>query len=206
MAYLVHGGDAAFDAMMFGEHHTGTIDYLNEQRGKVRSYLNEAGLRFRERAETVIDRFNYSEAMRLTRAVNRAFNNAWNLDTITRLPDIGAIQHAKPNMQRWIMAEPTIRTAYHNQQCDGYSDTYVDDAPTSVGESHYEYRRATHAVFFQHANRPNLCSTTYFETLRPDERSLVLEEQVDILQTWHTARQLLEAGKEDPTSVFNAML
>lgn len=85
MAYLIQGGDDAFNAMLYGEHHPGTVNYLAEQRSKSRNYLSEAGHRFRERAENVIQRFNYSDAMRLTRAVNRAMNNAWNLDLITRL-------------------------------------------------------------------------------------------------------------------------
>lgn len=207
MAYLIQGGDDAFNAMLYGEHHVGTVNYLAEQRSKVRNYLSEAGHRFRERAENIIQRFNYSDAMRLTRAVNRAMNNAWNLDAITRLNDIGQLQHAKPNMQRWIMAEPSLRVMYHQQKCDGYSDSYVDSQPNVVGEAHYEYRRATNGVFFgkQDSKEP-LCAVTYYESLRPNERELLFDEQVDILSTWELARKLILEGKEDPTSVFNSML
>lgn len=206
MAYLVTGGDDAFDAMLYGDHHAGTIAYLDEQRSRVRNYLTDTGMRFRERAEAVVQRFNYSDAMRLTRAVNRAMTNAFKPNNVRRLENIGQIQQAKTEMQRWIMAEPTIRAAYHAQRCDGYSETYVDDQPKAIGSNHYDYRRATNGVFFGRNNKEPLAAVTYFETAKPNDVELSFDDQVNIINTWDLTRRLLLEGKEDPTSVFNAML
>lgn len=205
MAYLIEGGDSAFDAMVYGEHHQGTIAFLDEQRNKTRNYLTASAQEFKQRANTVIERFNESTAMRLTRAVARKMANSWNMDTIMPLTTIGQLQHSKPTMQKYIMAEPTVRKAYHDQRCDGFSDSYVDLQPKVVGNEHYEYRRATNAVFFGGGEKP-MESVTYYEKLKDDDRNLTTEEKADVMLTWRTAKELLLTGKEDPTSVYNALL
>lgn len=43
---------------------------------------------------------------------------------------------------------------------------------------------------------------TYYESLRPNERELLFDEQVDILSTWELARKLILEGKEDPNVSF----
>lgn len=206
MAYVIEGGDAAFDAMVYGEHHQGTVAFLDNQRNKVRNYLTDTAQRFKARAETLLDRYDASAAFRMTRAVARKMANCWNADVIAPLQNIGEIQHSKITMQRWIMAEPTVRTAYHRNTCDGFSDSYIDIQPTEVGAGHYDYRRATNAVFFNAGNNKPLESVTYYETLKPDDRALHALEQADILFTWRSVKEHMDAGGEDPTSVYNAML
>ena len=46
----------------------------------------------------------------------------------------------------------------------------------------------------------------YYDPLSDDERELTLYEKIDILNTWDLVKSLLEAGGEDPTSQYGAML
>lgn len=203
MVMVIQGAEA-FDALAFGSQHPGTLNFLESQRTAVRNNLNEFGRQFLQTADTYMQRFNNAEFVRITRAALRKAQYVWRNDELMELKSIGEIQQAKPIMQRYIMAEPELRQMYIEQRVDGYSDTYVDLEPGRVGRDHYDYRRVVNAVFVPN-EEDNLVSTTYYETLRADDRELYPTEQVAVLATWHGLKPLL-LGKDDPTSVYNAAL
>ena len=109
-------------------------------------------------------------------------------------------------MQRWIMANPDVRKLYHEQRIDGYSDTYEDIHENSIGESHYDYRRVMNGIVVDNDDEEadyGWSSVTYFEDLAEEDRELRIDEQYDILSSWHYLQRYLAVGKEDPTSLFN---
>jgi hypothetical protein len=115
------------------------------------------------------------------------------------------MQNASLTMQRWIMAEPTVRTLFHKQLCDGYSDTYVDMYPGRVGEDHYDYRRVMNGVVVPHEERGG-DATTYMEDLIPDDVELDLNDQIDIISSWQFIQAKVAERNEDPTSKYNGTL
>ena len=104
-----------------------------------------------------------------------------------------------------IMAEPTLRRMYHQQQVDGYSENYVDVQPGKVGEDHYDYRRVTNGVFMQDEDG-EWSAKTYYEDLLEGSGEFDFLEQVDILRTWEQMRIQLAKRKDDPTSRWNSSL
>ena len=161
-------------------------------------------------ARDMYERMSGSQAARMLRAVSRSVRNFWQIDDIRVLTDIDQFQHAAPKMQRWIMAEPTVRTLYHKQRLDGYSESYVDIDPQGIGESHYDYRRAMDGIVVVNedakGNDPEYVADNYMDELLPEDADLTLEEQSDILLAWEHAKAHILRRKEDPTSRFNADL
>lgn len=208
MATMIEGADS-FDALVYGELHPGTINFLNSQQQSfgVTDMLTEKAMQFRQSIESQVQRFNVSSFMRTARAAIRKVSNVWRTDDIIPMSDIGQMQHAKPLMQRYIMAEPTLREMYIEQRVDGYSESYVDTDPNKVGYDHYDFRRVTNAVFTNlgREEQSSFEAVTYYEQLRGNDRELHFEEQQDVMVTWSNLRPLL-LGQEDPTSKYNASL
>jgi len=209
VAIIYDGGVDLFSAMSGGQPHPGTIDFLSRQFNNVSNNLSEVSRRFHEKAKTVFDKTYNSDAMRLARAASRRVKSLWGSDEIKALVNIGDLQHARVNQQRWIMANPLARELYHEQRLDGYQDSYVDMQPGVRGEDHYDYRRVMNGIVSfseETENEANWSATTYFDMLYDEDRELDIDEQANILSTWHYLEMYLKAGKEDPTSKFNSDL
>lgn len=207
MIQVTVGGSDEFNALMYGQKHPGTLQFLQNQVTNISSTLNDAGRSFFAGARDVYERFNGENAMRLARAAMRKAGSAFQRDEIRPLFTIGEMQQAPLSMQRFIMAEPTIRNMFHQQRCDGYSDTYIDLHPTAVGVDHYDYRRAmNHMVVDSEDEEHEYVCRIFFDDLVDGDRELALDEKVDVLSTWDLMKAFMEKGGEDPTSAFASNL
>lgn len=210
MAHVIEGGSDAFNALIYGEPHPGTRDFLRNQVETMSDRLTEAGRNFMQGAREVYERVSGSTAARLARAASRQFRSLWQQDDIRELAELADLQTAPLTMQRWIMAEPTIRKLYQKQRCDGYSGSYTDVWSGDLGENHYDWRRV-HSGLVQFTvdehgeETEDWYATTYLEDLLPDDSDLYLEDQVDIKTTWDNVVSAIRAGK-DPTSKWDSDL
>jgi hypothetical protein len=205
---LTASGDNEFDALVYGARkHPGTIAYLQKQLEPFRSGggLTEFGRQFADTARSLYESFNGSEAMRLARAAIRRAGALYMSDTIQSIWELGRLQNAPVAMQRWIMAEPETRRLFHQQRCDGFSDTYIDVEPGAIGEAHYDWRRI-HDGLAQKTADGELVFEQYWERLKEGDRHLELDEQSDIIATHSFARAHALAGTEDHTSNEGGML
>lgn len=209
MAQVLHGGTMMFDALAYGQPHPGTQQFLQMQFEAPTRYLTEAGERFFAGAQELYERISGSTADRMMRAAGRAIRSMWQLDEIRPLRTVEDFQHAPLSMQRYLMAEPLVRERFQQQRLDGYSESYVDVFPNAIGEDHYDYRRVMNGMVVVNEDPDGDGSwqaTTYMEELLPDDNELHLEDQIDLMDAWKFMRQHLLAGREDPTSRFNADL
>lgn len=209
MAQFIDGGNLMFKSLMYGRPHPGTMQFLETQAQSMSSALTDAGSRFMETARDMYSHLESSNAIRAMRAAGRAVRSLWQLDEIRELIDVGQLQHAPLSMQRWIMAEPTTRGLFQKQRLDGYSETYTDLFPGTIGEEHYDYRRVMDGVVVVDAEpdergEHGWTATTYLEELLSDEDDLMPAEQQDILATWGRQIAAAQRKKEDFTSKFNA--
>lgn len=207
MAVVLNGSNAMFDALIFGNGNRSGGEYVAQLN---QSFANNV-------AAHVLDQFhamqNHSmfqsyrdDALRTLKALGRGIANAFQTNGVNELYDIGQMQHASLVMQRWIMACPEVRTMYHQNLIDGYSDTYEDRAPGNVGIDHYEYRQVTNGITMSHDNEEEYTRWRWTEVPLHHDDELTFDEQMSIIYTWDRARAALQIGKEDPTSKWNQSL
>ena len=202
------GADSEFDAFIYGEKHPSTLNYLRNQFSRAADTLAEPVREFMQQSRDLFEHFNSSEAMRFARnAVSRVFQStpAVVIDTVHSLFDLYQFQNAGLTMQRWVMANPVARKLYHDQQIDGYSDTYVDMHPEDIGENHYDYRRVNDGLV-KLSEEHGWTITQYSDELKNGDRDLMIEEKSDILHSWSNLEYLLSLCKEDPTSASGGFM
>lgn len=205
MAQFHVGDQDTYSALVYQEHHPGTLRYLQHQVEQPTAALSETTRAFMDQAKEMYERFSSSDAMRRVRAAGRYISNVWKRDVIRPLNDLGELQHAPLAMQRWLMAYPEIRTMYHQQQCDGYGETYVDAEPGLVGSRHSDYRAVMSGIVVMDEENETWSSTQYFDSRLDDddEVDLDFDQKLDILSAW-TAMSIAVANGDDPTSKWNA--
>ena len=205
MVQVVVGGNTEFNALVYGHKNPGTISYLEQQSFTLSPHLTAAGQAFFANQSQLYEQFNGAEAQRLAAAAVRKVAAIFQPNSIRPLYTLADIQNAPLVMQRWIMAEPTVRDLYHQQRCDGYAESYVDMQPAFVGREHYDYRMVTHGLI-QTENEDEPLARFFFDDLAEGDRELTLDEKTDIVSTWDIVKNMVKAGKEDPTSVFGTQL
>lgn len=201
---VVSGGTAAWNAIAYGQQNPLNLGYFKQQLENIGTNLNEQAKVFYQDVQDLYNKFNSSEAMRLMRSAMKSAASLFNDNIIRPLTTVDELQNASLQMQRWIMANPVIRQMYHDQQCDGYSDTYVDIEPGKVADQHYDYRRVMDGIVV--CNEDAEYFTEYFEDLYEGDRDLILSEQSDVLRTWEVLEAMVKAMKDDPTSQYGAQL
>ena len=203
MPVIIEGGPETFRAMAYSAPSPSLTGFFSQQLDQFSSQVIQGAHHYVDIARQTFDSFNSSEAMRLAKAVRRKVDSLWTKEGIYPMLEIGQLQHANLTMQRWIMAEPTIRKLYHQQRCEGYADTYVDMHPTDSGESHYDWSRVMDGMVVEQEDE--LVSVQYFDEIQEGDE-LDIDDQVAILRTWDSVKNAIHENKEDPTSPFNASL
>ncbi len=205
MATVFEGGIRGLDALLYPDYNPTHLQYFQNTIQQASQKLASAGQQFIEKAQSVYERVNGSAAIQATRNVLRMVDNTFHNSThIYQINTLEQFQSATVTMQRWIMAEPSVRTLYGEQRCDGYSDTYVDIDPGVVGNRHYDYRRVMNGIVEDEGE--SWVVRQYWDELREGDRDLSIDEKTDILNTWDIIQMFIKRGKEDPTSMFGGTL
>lgn len=202
---IIDGGDVAWSAVAFGNHNPVNLDYFKNQLNIVTNNLTDYAKGFYSEVNNIVDRFTNSDAMRSVRLALKGAASLFSNEIIKSLYDIEDFQTASMTMQRWVMANPVVRKSFHEQKCDGYSDTYVDLEPNRIGDKHYDYRRVMNGVA-QFDEDGNEYFKLYFEDLLKEDKELTLSEKSDILHSWDIIEMFMRANKLDPTSQYGANL
>ncbi|MNU19668.1 hypothetical protein D3C71_79010 [compost metagenome] len=205
MVQVVVGGNTEFNALVYGQKNPGTISFLEREAFTVSPHLTAAGAQFFANQAALFEQYNGAEALRLAAAAVKKVGSIFQPNSIRALLTVPEIQNAPLAMQRWIMAEPTIRELYHQQRCDGFADTYVDMHPGFVGREHYDWRQVQHGMV-QTEDEEAPLATFYFDELAEGDRELTLDEKMDIVSTWEVVKLNAKAGKADPTSAYGTEL
>jgi hypothetical protein len=198
------------DAELFGEPHQGTLNYLRERVERHAPRVKQVFDGFFEDARDTFERYNGESALRRIRSRVRRTADTFKRDVIRPLRKIDDIQHAKPLMQRYIMANIMARIAEEEQRIDGYSDDYRNAHPGRRGFRDPDHMRVIDGILFDE-DRFGVSSedaedawVAYQDLFcHGDERDLDVVEQADILSTWDILEMHMAARKKDPTSVLN---
>lgn len=201
---IVEGGRSGFDGLVYGIHNEHDTNFFRNQATNMPQMIGQYGEMFKESTQNLFDRFHGSQAIQLAKLAIHHATQIFKSDGIRSLFDTVDFQTAGLVMQRWVMANPTVRTMYHNQQCDGYSDTYVDRDPGKVGDNHYDYRRVMNGI--AHETGDNWQVNIYSEELRDGDTELMIQEQATILQTWDILNLMFKRGYDDLTNQYGGKL
>lgn len=202
---IIHGGVDTWDALAYGEQNPINTNYFRNQIQSSFNSLNEIGRQFFSDARELYEKFNGSAAMQAVRNATRAAASVFQPNIVRSLFEIHDFQNASLVMQRWLMANPVVRQRYQEQKCDGYSDTYMDMHPGTIGETHYDYRRVMNGII-QDTEDDGWKVKFYPDELLNGDRELFLDEKVDILSSWDIIQGFMKAGQEDPTSPYGTKL
>ena len=201
MSTYSFGAADAFDAFVYGAPHPNTISSIQGQLTQMSQNVVGAGLAFMQKAQDAFNYFNSSAAFQFVRSVLQSATETGVVETTRVMPLLNLLdlQGASLTMQRWIMANPTVRALYYQQRCDGYADTYVDAHPGDIGKLHHDYRRVMDGML-EFDDKGEWVITHYLDVLGEDEAPLPFLSKVDILRTWQASDLLLAISKDDLTS------
>lgn len=189
--------------MILPEMRESTRSWLEQQSTKSFEGLSEAGRKFAEMGNAAYQRLTDVSIGRQARSVVRSLAGMLGGDRIQPIESYTGLQMARPVMQQYIMAEPSYRKLYHEQRCNGYSDSYVDLEPGRVGEAHSVYRRVMDTVLVDTPTGWEV--TMYPDELQEWERALPPDEQKVILDAWSLVQRAIGEGV-DPGDIFNSPL
>lgn len=194
---ITYGDQNMFAAMTYGGVSNRMMDYVANEFQRAQNLMSSATDTLLYQAQRSFEEFQNSDAFRVARAALHVGMAMWGRNEIQPLREVWRLQHAPMVMHRWVMANPNVRNLYHKQQCDGYSDTYVDVQPGVVGELHDDYRRVKDGFLVRVGDE--LFYDNLSTDIENDEDELSFEQQIDIQTSWHTANIAI-AQNVDPTS------
>lgn len=202
MAQYVPAGNDLIDIFGGGYLDQGTRDWIEERSQAIYQTLSGASRAFIERSRELYQTVKESQALQVLRNLRSKEESVWSGSMIEPLLTLERLQTANPVMQRYIMAEPTLRRKYLNQEVDGYSESYVNHHGDAVGMDHYDWRRVMHGVVeVDLEEETDFVFRHFLEDLHGDT-PLTVPMQVDILRTFDYLREYIEQEDAlDPTDV-----
>lgn len=206
MASFYSGTNEDFDALVFGQPHPSTLQYLQSTIQGAMHNASQATQRFFSKAQEVYQHFYSEEAMRRARAALNRASGVFVADDIRYLESMNQLTAAKEQMRRYIMANPYIRQQFYKQQIEGFAEYYHDNAPGFVGDLHEDYQRVMDGVVQVDEQNGDHHYSLYYGYDTDNEHKLDLDQQVAISDTWLRVQERIKAGGQDPTSVWGSML
>ncbi len=208
MGILIQTAGNPFDAVKmsaFGQQHANTLQFIENQYNAVSGTLDAASQSFINASKAIYERVSSSEAIRNMKAAVNRVQSIFQSGEIRQLDSLAEIQNAHINLQRLLMAQPTLRNLYHKQGCDGYSDTYIDMNPGMVGHNHYEYQMVNDGIVTFNEDG-SWESNTYLIDYHTGDSELDHTQQLDMIANWDTIENELRYGTSDPTDKYNREL
>lgn len=200
MINVIHANDPrSFDLMLFADRNPMTSNYIEQQLTNFSQSLTDIGRKFVETSQAIYEKVNDSSAIRMAKAAIRMAKGMFHPNAIVQLETEQDLRAAYPIMQRYIMADETIRAKYLAQQIDGYSDTYANVDGKAIGREHYDWRRVNTGIVKDTVDENGEDSWTasqYYDDDRPGDIPLEFSEKIDILRSQDLARMFIEAGKD----------
>lgn len=199
------------DDELFGEPHRNTIEYLRDRVDRYATRARGIFDDFFSDTREVFEKHNGEKTLRRIRNRIRRTADVFKRDVIRPLRTLEDLQHAKPIMQRYLMANITARALEAEQRIDGYSGSYLNSYPGQSGFNDPDYMRVIDGMVFTEdrfgiiTEEGDDAPWVAYQDLNDntEERDLDIIEQVDILSSWDVLEMLLAKKGKDPTNILN---
>lgn len=198
MSGIIDGGRLAFRAMAFGRPSQQKIEFLQRQFDDPSRALNFANRSFFERSRQLFEN-NFSEdVMYQYDRVLESHNRTWDEDSIRPLRTLEDFQFAKPQMQRWMMANPRLRQLQRQGRIGGWAGSYFDHSPKIDPRKHHDYRKVMSGLEQEDENGETVF-ITYMDEELPGDSPLYFTDKKIIRSAWEEMEHLLDTQRKDPT-------
>lgn len=165
------------------------IDFLKNNINSIYNTYTNLSNNFIKTVNGIFDSFNGNSSM--LRAKNILNKYAYLHNNICSLTEDN-IRQANLIMQKYILAELTLNSLYKNNKCYGFSDSYVDMEPNSVGEERYDYQRVVDGLL-QFEEDEDIGYITYYSNADTEDELTSLDK-IMILDTWNVVKNLIAKG------------
>ena len=179
MATVIFGGEEVISHLSGGNASRGFLDYLGEMNERAGRFVSESANRFLERSQSLRERRDSSDIRRMARAIKERVNHFWQEDTIRSLTRVEDIQNAPRTMERWVMANPNVRTRVRQGILDGYNLSYEDEDTEATPERHIDYKRVMDGSW-----EDEHYVQYWDERLEDEELKLSFQDKMAIKSTW----------------------
>lgn len=179
MATVIFGGEEVISHLSGGNASRGFLDYLGEMNERAGRFVSESANRFLERSQNLRERRDSSDIRRMARAIKERVNHFWQEDTIRSLTRVEDIQNAPRTMERWVMANPNVRTRVRQGILDGYNLSYEDEDPEATPERHIDYKRVMDGSW-----EDEHYVQYWDERLEDEELKVSFQDKMAIKSTW----------------------
>lgn len=179
MATVIFGGEEVISHLSGGNASRGFLDYLGEMNERAGRFVSESANRFLERSQSLRERRDSSDIRRMAIAIKERVNHFWQEDTIRSLTRVEDIQNAPRTMERWVMANPNVRTRVRQGILDGYNLSYEDEDPEATPERHIDYKRVMDGSW-----EDEHYVQYWDERLEDEELKLSFQDKMAIKSTW----------------------
>lgn len=204
--HSISGDDSDFDALVYGQPHPNTLRFIEQNIRHVTETTTGIAQEFFQRSAQAFEYFHGHEAMRRARAVLTQVSAVFSPDIVMALDSVAQFQSAQARMRRYIMADVEIRTMFNDQRIEGYDKRYFNAEPESIGFTHRDYQRVNNGLV-EVDEHGEASYTLYFDFNEDeDEPELTHEEQLDVKTSQLRAKRIIAMGKDDPTSIWGALL
>lgn len=192
-----HSADT-FNTFLYPQQNQNNMLYIMNQFSSVQPMLTDVGLQFMQKAKAEADMHYDPNAIQRAMLGLESLSVMERPDVVYYLGNTTDLRLAQPTMQRWLMAEPTIREKFNEQLVTGY-DNYFDAEPGAIGEHHYDYRRVMNGDF--RIDGDEYLIREYHEELREDDYELSLRDRNLVKFSWESQAQHILA-RDDTSDIF----
>lgn len=189
-------GDGGYSTLIYGEQANSLSTFQQSTENSFLTNLNDSARMFMDKTREIVGQVNNLQLKQRAVALYNKSRYMFDEDCIHPFVNYGHMQQAKPIMQRFMMAEPSIRGMYNKQRISGYNDEFYNPFPDHVGENHYDYRKVTDGIVIIDEDTGDWTSTSWSDDFTDDDVLLNHSDQTDILTSWDNAKIWLSMGKD----------
>lgn len=206
MAYLMDTDDRdVIHAATHGMLSRNDLNFLRDRMTRVMARAGSGASDYLTKASEKLMSFNLGAMRDKVESFRDRFEVSWKDDRIVSMFNMRDVQQAKRKNRRYIMADPRIKRLYEEGRIDGYGKLYTNEEPGQYGRDNDAYREYMQGAH-EHVDGEDRF-TTYLELVDEDATGpLRFEERIIVRDNISTVHEMLDAGKQDPTSPLKKTL
>lgn len=181
-----------------------TTSWIQDRTQALMSTVSATTAGWFNKARTFYQTITETDAVQALRNLTAKSDLSWKGNNIHLCNSLSQIQSSNPVQQRYLMANPELRTLYLNQSCEGFAGSYINLQGNAVGVAQYDYRRVTDGMLLVQPDHVEW--NDFYENIPDNDKELELYEKADMIRNWNLVNVALDANEMDPSSPIGNLL